>query len=405
MRGLDRLTDRQRQGVVEAVDSYRGLGYRGINHYLRAGEPTRGAKTIVANIDRGMEQSPLPSDIAVFRSLKPAEAGPFGPRDSWPADFTGREWTDLAYSSTTTEREILAKQDDAAIAMRLTVPAGTHAIKLSDVESEVLLERGLTFRVVKDHGPVEITDGWGRRHTFDHYLDVEVIPSPTPAVAGTPTSPVPTTKLRPIAEALTLLDEFVANGSSPRAIEHRLRTQGRQGLPPTLVDELTQAGTSGDPARVEAVISRVAAENGLHRISGPTGSVQSFNRRFHQPVGGDIPDGALVRIIRPGYEADVDGKRVLVHRAVVQHEGPAMKASPADVSAQLANIAEKPLEGDPEAEATTYLDSLNLSLAQLRQLARDLRVPLRGGTKTRIRDDIVMTLVGRRVSARTVERT
>ena len=53
--------------------------------------------------------------------------------------------------------------------MTITVPAGTGAVQMSEIdhEAELMLERGLRYRVVADHG---VDDGGVRR------LDVEVLP-------------------------------------------------------------------------------------------------------------------------------------------------------------------------------------------------------------------------------------
>lgn len=161
----------------------------------------------VAEIDKTMQASRLTHDVVVERTVKLGEQV-FG-RDVWygdvidwnSADFdeqdrqvevwrsgvrpdlTGLRFQDHAYSSTTVDPEITKAYADRfvrvtegslsgePIVMRITVPAGTGAVALSPMEkgseAEVLLERGLTFEVVQDHG---VDDSGVRR------LDVRVVP-------------------------------------------------------------------------------------------------------------------------------------------------------------------------------------------------------------------------------------
>jgi hypothetical protein len=135
-------------------------------------------------------------------------------------------------------------------------------------------------------------------------------------------------KARGVAETLSELDELSSNGASARAMESRIRTRGKlNNLDPALIDDLVQAGTSGDRTRVDAAIDRIAAAHGLHRVTGPAGAVEPFDRGRHKPIGKDIPSGTQVTVVRPGYDVDLDGERVSVAKAVVQ------TATPGEVSA------------------------------------------------------------------------
>lgn len=161
IRGLEGFTAAQRERILSAIEAYRGLGYQGVNRYLRTGESVRGARSVVAEIDRAMAQSRLPDNLVLWRGI-PSGERTFG--GNVARDLTGFEWTDPAYISTSSAREIAER--GGPVLMRLATPPGTGAIRLSDFEAEVLLQRGLTFRVVRDNGLVD-----GRR-----LLDVEVIP-------------------------------------------------------------------------------------------------------------------------------------------------------------------------------------------------------------------------------------
>lgn len=173
VRGLGRLTARQREQIIDAVGTYRGLGYKGINRYLRTGETVRGAKTVVTGIDRAMAESALSGDTVLWRGLRDAD-DLFGPRASWPRDLAGREFDDLAYVSTSAFKDVAAR--GGPILMRILAPGGTRAIKLSDFEAEVLLARGMRFRVVADHGQSDFTDSFGNRRTVERLLDIEIVP-------------------------------------------------------------------------------------------------------------------------------------------------------------------------------------------------------------------------------------
>jgi hypothetical protein len=175
---------------------------------VRGGDPGNlSVVDIAKEIDKTMEVSKLPQDVVVERTVRRGETL-FG-RDVWYGDIidwdepdfdkqdkqidehwnqgerpdlTGMQFRDFGYSSTTVSPEITKAYADRyvrvasplegePIVFRILVPAGTGAVALSPLEkgqeAEILLERGLTFEVVKDHG---VDDEGVRR------LDVRVIP-------------------------------------------------------------------------------------------------------------------------------------------------------------------------------------------------------------------------------------
>jgi len=165
--------------VTAAVADYRGSGYRQINGYLRHGAGDR--SDTVARIDEAMELSTLPKAVGVHRGiLDPAKV--FGA--AWnDVDVTGLEWVEKGYSSTTVDVRVAREFSSGGggrVMMRVVLPKGTRAIRLSDMagpgqplggistEAEVLGSRQLRYRVVADHG----FDEQGTRH-----VDVEVIQS------------------------------------------------------------------------------------------------------------------------------------------------------------------------------------------------------------------------------------
>lgn len=171
----DTLTEDQYRGL----SAYLGEDYQPINHILRGGSdadlaerwPDTTREDIddwVAGVDSAMEQSRLPQEAAVYRGLNATRI--FG--DAFEQDMTGLEWQEDAYASTSTDPAVsreFAGRGRGATMMNVLVPQGVGAVELSgeSYESELLLERGLTFRIVADRGFGDDGTRW---------LDVEVVP-------------------------------------------------------------------------------------------------------------------------------------------------------------------------------------------------------------------------------------
>lgn len=207
LRGIDD------DAVKQALSEMEGVEYADTNGYLRRGDKEwrtdRMSPETIASIeqtdaliearvqavDRGMDASALPEDVVVHRGIKNGGdtfgntwyghflEGTFAEQDEkWPRweagerpDLTGLVWEELAYTHTTVidgrlkgyARKIVGQDP---VAMNILVPKGTKGVQMSglDAEGELMLERGLKYRVVKDHG----TDENGVRQ-----WDVEVIPN------------------------------------------------------------------------------------------------------------------------------------------------------------------------------------------------------------------------------------
>lgn len=111
-------------------------------------------RATVDQLDSVMASAHLASDVVVHRHIANG-MDVFGRDvDSSVGDITGASWRDRAYVST-------SMQDRGAtghrIRMRILVPAGTGAFSHPSLDSdEILLDRGLTFTVVRDHGPAVV---------------------------------------------------------------------------------------------------------------------------------------------------------------------------------------------------------------------------------------------------------
>lgn len=156
---------------LRAFGEYGGILYSEINRGLRG---TFGAKLdpatrkIVQTMDKVLARSPLDHDVAVWRGAG-FRSEFFG--DRFDGDLAGFSWREDAFVSTSARREqaaMFAFGGERAVLMRILVPAGQQAIQLSgtSAEWELLLQRGLRFRVVRDNG----FDPRGRR-----LLDVEIV--------------------------------------------------------------------------------------------------------------------------------------------------------------------------------------------------------------------------------------
>ncbi len=145
---------------IDAFDRYvQGHDWE-INTQLREGRNDPRVAGWIGQIDAAMEASRTRSDIGVWRGLRDGSLM-FGNR--LDADLTGMEWREDAYLSTTADGDIstgfalgtnVNRPAPNPVLMHLLVPAGTGAVEASDerYEAEILLERGLTLRIVADRG-------------------------------------------------------------------------------------------------------------------------------------------------------------------------------------------------------------------------------------------------------------
>ena len=197
-------------GVTEAQQraliSYRGHGFGPINDDLRGLSPdeidkkwhgfvTRqqieDSRADVVSIDEIFDHSRLVDDVVLWRGSGTGRSI-LGDPATWGDDLSGFTWRDEAYLSATASEAVAADfirglPGQSRLMLRLLVPKGSKAIKLSDLgqrggdEAEMLLGRGATFRVVRDRGWSSITSPMGVTMPRVRTLDVEVVvPDETP---------------------------------------------------------------------------------------------------------------------------------------------------------------------------------------------------------------------------------
>lgn len=149
---------------------YKGQLYGNLNDVLRRlGGDAGYLSDSAATIDGVMARSPLLRDVQVDRALRDGRTV-FG-AEAWNGSLVGAEWAEYGYMSTTADPGVVGrfheKNAPTPTRMVIRVPVGTHAVELSgsEYESELMLERGLSLRVVSDSGPGP-----------DRVLGVEVVP-------------------------------------------------------------------------------------------------------------------------------------------------------------------------------------------------------------------------------------
>jgi hypothetical protein len=138
-----------------ALRDYQSSFYYAINGQLRRSEVGTLVASRVAGLDSAMAASKLARDVRVWRGITNSDRL-FGA--ALERDMTGLEWRELAYTSTSADEHISAgftypgTGHQHPVLMRVFVPRGTGALTLGYAQQEILLQRGLRFRVVRDRG-------------------------------------------------------------------------------------------------------------------------------------------------------------------------------------------------------------------------------------------------------------
>lgn len=134
---------------------------------------------------------------------------------------------------------------------------------------------------------------------------------------------------RAVAEALAEADELLANGASAATLGARGRAalvkveKAITGWPDEApLRALVTAMATGNPASVRRAIKAAQTKLGLRQIGDDAGKLSRFDRATMKPIGGTIPDGAQVVVVRPGYEIEIGGQRVVLSKPVVEVASP-----------------------------------------------------------------------------------
>lgn len=130
-----------------------------LNSALRGGKIDPKTQADIDAVDRMLEASRLPRKVTVYRGYQ--NGARVLPED-FSGDLTGHTWTDPAYTATTSSeyggQTYAGDAEDGGFYARITLPRGFPAIGIQDDqdglddEGEMILPRGLEFRVTKDHG-------------------------------------------------------------------------------------------------------------------------------------------------------------------------------------------------------------------------------------------------------------
>lgn len=156
-------------GQRAALRDYKSAFFTAINGQLRRSDLSAGVARTVGRLDDAMATSPLRLNTQAWRGVAHPERL-FG--EALSGDMTGFTWRELAYTSTSTVERYgrdfaLQGVGSTPVLMRILVPAHTGAVTVGLDQAEVLLQRGLKFRVAADRGISP--DGY-------RLIDVEVIP-------------------------------------------------------------------------------------------------------------------------------------------------------------------------------------------------------------------------------------
>lgn len=126
-------------------------------------------------LDTAMAASKLPRDLTLFRGISNGRG--ILPGDWQQRNLTGVTWTSRGFTSTSADRDgaetYAGGPEEHGFAMRLLARKGMGALSIYDSngglddEGEIVLPRGLRFRIVADHG---VLGDFGVR-----WVDVEIV--------------------------------------------------------------------------------------------------------------------------------------------------------------------------------------------------------------------------------------
>lgn len=317
--GFDAATPDQRDAIQSALQSWKEDLFdtsRGVEPNVNAAlrgrmAPTSKTEADTVALDTAFDLSRTSRQITVYRGV--IDGQHILPEDWQSRDLTGLEWTDEAYTATSADKEAALAYagltETRGFVIRIKLPRGSSAIALPDevggldAEAEVILPRGMTFQITRDHG----AQGPHGIRTFD----VKVVRRRTPAGGRrSRMADVPTPAKKTAAPA-----KKAAKKAAPVP----------KGGPGTR----TVLGTDFSPAMQEA-LADIEDSGGMQK------------QRSDFQLEADLSDEEMDRLIDGGFvEVDDEaggggyiaatprGVRALAELAMPEPAGPAKKAAPA----------------------------------------------------------------------------
>jgi hypothetical protein len=152
------------------------------------------------------------------------------------------------------------------------------------------------------------------------YLDVEIVPGVPDLEDAARLRQVIVDQHRAVADTLAevgqlLGDEVTARVLTARADDILARVSGETRR---ILQPLVRAMKTGDVAKIERAMAAAARKLGLRRGQA-AGEIVDFDRSAHAAIAGErIATGAKVRIVRPGYDATIDGEDLRLAKATVE---------------------------------------------------------------------------------------
>jgi hypothetical protein len=352
-RGASTLTPAQRAAVSRYGSNDR-VPER-INTRLRRNESITPE---IARMDEALAVSQLEQDMVLFRGLNelvvegyPAR-GPGAVRRALglPADqplpsrLVGHEFVEPGFSSTTTRRgiaEVFGTGDNGAV-IEIRASRGTHAVRLPGGEDEILLDRGLRYRVVGDR--IDKRTNWDGSVTETRVLEVEVLPKVplTPAQiqrAAARERNALIESSRGTANLLAEVDELISKGAAKATIRQRLDDaliqpgQVFAGADPATLKALRDALASGDAAKLRTALTRAGTKAKVKPISRAGVKAKFDPDTMEGFTDADIAKGTQVVVVRRGSTLTLpDGTVIQLEKARVQPvPTKAVPAAPAGV--------------------------------------------------------------------------
>lgn len=189
--GFDAAAPQQRQAIRDALDRWTAdkadnrdtsrLAEPRVNAALRGATPrTERVERDIRALDLAFTMSKTKRPITVYRGFSNGEH--ILPNDWQTRDLTGLEWSTKGFTPVSADDDVaegyVGDVANRGFGIRLKLPKGSPAIAIPDAiggldnEGEIVLPRGLAFRVVKDNGA---QGEYGNR-----WLDVEIVPAASP---------------------------------------------------------------------------------------------------------------------------------------------------------------------------------------------------------------------------------